>query len=861
MAELIIKYRSLEHGVFRLRRSRTTIGRSARNDLRLPDRFASQSHAVIYREQGKYFLIDLGSTNGTVHNDSTLEASIPVPLASSDTIRIGEVEIIFQALDSSEESYSTEAMEDQSAWDDEITWLQVSNENSKQYSKRDHPDSSQSEELPGGLLISNQSATGGNLQNFITKVGIILLGSATLNDILKHVAVLALEAVSADRCLVLLRDEETRQLKIAVEQLRQPSVDNDRNVAIPVEAEGVASRGRAVLSDIRPDSQGERSRVLQTIKSLVAVPLEIRGSVFGVIYAESSTSNLRFDTTDLKILTTLASIAAIRIENEQFVRLEEERERYRLDYESYLATTFSDVQSFLRGAGFELKAVECPSFVAEPMTIVWKKRIKGGVYTHLHIGRPLDGKSVLGICDLSQKAGERFSVSVEHAFVVVDEPVEDSAWLQIAALRSIKFDVIPIPVTLVKGNSDSDATLPQGLVLSSHLERFIGKGTDPYDIRDPVSDVLNFFGREALARTLADRLISGRAVGLFGLRKMGKSSLLNYLKSLIPYPTAKLDLQAGVTPASVFERLLRLWNIDAQARFGIDLGLRKVVLDADNYSAEFNKLSQRALDSLANRSTEARLALFLDEIELVTPPPDAPREELTLYLSLLRTIRGLVQENGRFSLMVAGVDASINRINRWGREQNPLYQLVQEVYLPPLLTPDCIQMIRNIGQQVELTYSDTAEDFIAQASGGHPFLARQLCSLAYAEQKQRPGEMRLEYLQEAAERFLFDPQYAVYLNHRGLWSESTNVELWGEAQSQINQAILGVLASADGPVPESALIDEPDSYGKRAALFSLAQLHIIQSIDDPGGGTDRHFVIPFGLFRSWLRRSLLGLKD
>jgi hypothetical protein len=826
MAALIIKYRSLKSGEFPLRRARTTIGRSSKSDLRVPDRFASHNHAVIYREGNNYFLQDLNSTNGTFQNDSKLVGGIPVPLHASDTIRIGECEITFKVSEDSGDDYST--------WNDDVAAM-------------------------SGLDDITETHSGASrLQNFITRVGIRLLGAPTLNDILEQVVLHALELLSADGCLLLVRDEESR-FKIGV--FRQSSaVNQQRAMAI---AETIAERGTAVLvSDIHSDPQfAAEDAEPSGANSLLAVPLQIRGNVFGVLYAESWSTHTRFNTTDLKNLTTLASIAAIRIENEKPTQSEDEQEHHRLEYESYVEGTLSEVQSFLRVAGFEVNAIDGDGFVAEPETLLWQQRIMGSVYTHVHIGKPLNGKNVLEIHDLAQKAGEKMLLNIRHAFVVVDKQVEDSAWLQIAALRSIVFDVIPVPVTLVAGSHSAQSAIPQGLVLATHLERFIGPGMDPYDVRDPVSDVLNFFGREALARNLVNRLISGRAVGLFGLRKIGKSSLMNYMQSLMPCPTAKLDLQAGITPTNIFERLLRLWNTDAQIRFGIDLGLRDVELATSNSASEFVKLSHAALNTLASQGKESRLATFLDEVELITPPTDASREELNLYLSLLRTIRGMVQEIGRFALLVAGVDPSVNRINRWGREQNPFYQLVQEVYLPPLLTSDCIQMIRNIGQQVELTYTDAAGDFIAETSGGHPFLARQLCSLAYSEQGQKPGEMRLKYLHQAADRFLFDPQYAVYLNDRGLWSESTSVELWDANQSQINEGILRTLAASADPVLESVLIAQPDSHTKRSALFSLRQMHIIQTCDEVKQDVGPHFGITFGLFRSWIRRSLLGLES
>src|SRR4051794_14534561 len=78
-------------------------------------------------------------------------------------------------------------------------------------------------------------------------------------------------------------------------------------------------------------------------------------------------------------------------------------------------------------------------------------------------------------------------------------------------------------------------------ILSRHLARFLGDGHDPFDVRDPVFDVLNFFGREALAKSLEGRFRQSQPVGLFGFRKMGKTSLMRYLKNILPCPTASVD--------------------------------------------------------------------------------------------------------------------------------------------------------------------------------------------------------------------------------------------------------------------------------------------------------------------------------
>ena len=77
-----------------LTRLRTTIGRSARSDLCIPDAFASRLHAEVRQEGDSFWLQDLGSANGTRYNGAPVKA--PVPLSSGVEIQIGETTMVFE---------------------------------------------------------------------------------------------------------------------------------------------------------------------------------------------------------------------------------------------------------------------------------------------------------------------------------------------------------------------------------------------------------------------------------------------------------------------------------------------------------------------------------------------------------------------------------------------------------------------------------------------------------------------------------------------------------------------------------------------------------------------------------------------
>src|SRR5688500_3510867 len=93
MSELIVKYPDRAPDHFPLARLRITIGRSARNDLCIPDPFASRVHAEVRRERDEYLLQDLGSANGTLYSGATVDGA--GRLTAGGRIQIGETEIIF----------------------------------------------------------------------------------------------------------------------------------------------------------------------------------------------------------------------------------------------------------------------------------------------------------------------------------------------------------------------------------------------------------------------------------------------------------------------------------------------------------------------------------------------------------------------------------------------------------------------------------------------------------------------------------------------------------------------------------------------------------------------------------------------
>jgi serine phosphatase RsbU (regulator of sigma subunit) len=426
MAELIVKYpdRAAEH--FQISRLRVTIGRSARNDLCIPDPFASRVHAEVRNEGDEYFLQDLGSANGTLYNGSTVET--PITLTRGGRIQIGETEIVFN--DSSFPLSSGATMiTDNSTSIPEVTIA---------LSSADRTTSGLFEAIEGARTQSEESAAHrpahqSDLLALISKVGVALLASVTLNETLEQVVSLVFEAVPADRCMVMMRDQKSPELKVAVARLRDRAGEIGEIRISRSVIDEVVTNGKSVLtSDAQADPRFAGGTVmLQGVRSVLAVPLGVGANVFGIIYADSPLAEGRFTEDHLKVLTTLASVAAIRVENARLT--EEQMERERLEREQQVASEIQ--QRFLPAtapvvAGYELQGISFPCY-----------EIGGDYYDFIQRD---DGRLVVALGDVSGKGtAAALLMSSLHAAIHAQADIHNSLAKTIGAVNRYLVESIP----------------------------------------------------------------------------------------------------------------------------------------------------------------------------------------------------------------------------------------------------------------------------------------------------------------------------------------------------------------------------------------------------------------------------------
>jgi hypothetical protein len=72
-----------------------SIGRSKEADIQIEDRYASSIHARLFSREGRHFVEDMKSTNGTLLNGGALNGE--AELVDGDTVQIGDTVFRFEA--------------------------------------------------------------------------------------------------------------------------------------------------------------------------------------------------------------------------------------------------------------------------------------------------------------------------------------------------------------------------------------------------------------------------------------------------------------------------------------------------------------------------------------------------------------------------------------------------------------------------------------------------------------------------------------------------------------------------------------------------------------------------------------------
>ena len=376
--------------------------------------------------------------------------------------------------------------------------------------------------------------------------------------------------------------------------------------------------------------------------------------------------------------------------------------------------------------------------------------------------------------------------------IITDDDNCKSSIKNLSKSQSEQKVLLPIKV------SELNVGNPMGVIEDTLVEFF--QGRDLYNFSSPLKTENYFFGRDDIVNELNDAKINFQNYGLFGLRKIGKTSILySYINRLrssqrfaenfkdnsdeiiidengeeVSYSVSEfLDQEANKSFAhllecegpSVYEnRWYELLDhiideliLSLKATFADEIEANNIDLKENlenDYSPRKAQISfERNLFNIKKKLNLKYLTLIFDEIEFLTF--DFATVEHWKngedYLKFWGALRAVQQKNhDLFNIVVCGVNPWMVEKGSVNDIQNPFFAGIKTKYVPFFTDKETIDMITGIGRYMGLSFSDTACYNLLQEFGGHPHMLRLACSELHNSQwdkeKYRPATIRNSFI-------------------------------------------------------------------------------------------------------------------
>ncbi len=156
----------------------------------------------------------------------------------------------------------------------------------------------------------------------LSKVSRTITSNLYLGDILKLIVTVTAEIMDSKICSLMLIDEKTKELVLKATQSMSEVYNKKAHLKI---GEGIAGKAALdnkpkVVTDLSKEPEYKYKDIAEKegLKSLLSVPLAVRGKVIGVLNNYTSYPH-KFTRNEINILTTVANQAAIVIENAELM--------------------------------------------------------------------------------------------------------------------------------------------------------------------------------------------------------------------------------------------------------------------------------------------------------------------------------------------------------------------------------------------------------------------------------------------------------------------------------------------------------------------------------------------------------------
>lgn len=293
----------LKGAVFAVHEEPLVIGRDTAANLCIADASVSRRHSRIEKKETGFVITDLESLNGTFVNDVPVKNRM---LEHGDRVRIGNAHFVFLTHEGEPPSKSSDVTLDEAQVISGST-VQIRFDDALYQMARD--------------------------LSALMKVSTVINSIRGLDNLLERLLELLFEVIPAQRGAILLTNEgDFEAIRVfALDRARgkDQAVKVSRTIVQQVLRDGVA----LLAGDAGAEKElATESLITARTHSVMCVPLIMVDKKLGVLYLDSTLPRDKFNREHLTLVTAIAGIAAVAIENtRQFEWLETENERLLAD--------------------------------------------------------------------------------------------------------------------------------------------------------------------------------------------------------------------------------------------------------------------------------------------------------------------------------------------------------------------------------------------------------------------------------------------------------------------------------------------------------------------------------------------------
>ena len=288
----------LKDSTFPLDQQQFSIGRDPSNQLSIADSTLSRRHCVLEKTADGFVVRDLGSRAGTVVNGA---ATTNVLLQHGDRIAVGDSTFLYLA-ETGESPPPTVELYDQSLGDESTVQLPP------QEALAGDPEKVL--EIPASDHLAHELGT---LLHVATRIGSVPDVESLQWQLLGPI----FDLVPADRGAILIFGSTPEEISSVAAWDRVSGPARVVNVSRTVVRQVVEERAGLLVNDVGASVALKLSDSLfnAPMQSLLCVPLVLAGQTAGVIYLDSTRFLERFTEHHLKLMSAVAGIAALALEN------------------------------------------------------------------------------------------------------------------------------------------------------------------------------------------------------------------------------------------------------------------------------------------------------------------------------------------------------------------------------------------------------------------------------------------------------------------------------------------------------------------------------------------------------------------